>query len=115
MRGAVLGHIDKIISSCYNYLWKVIGRQHMSEIKLPEPDWELRLMMKLAPRAHLEHKRKYPQWALDEELEKYGTHVINRVGLQVTQDLYNIYLEYGLSEQKAINATRDRVLFNIKL
>ena len=115
MRGAVLGHIDKIISSCYNYLWKVIGRQYMSEIKLPEPDWELRLMMKLAPRAHLEHKRKYPQWALDEELEKYGTNVINRVGFQVTQDLYNIYLGYRLSEQKAVNATRDRVLFNIKL
>ena len=115
MRGVVLGHIDKIISSCYNYLWKVIGRQYMSEIKLPEPDWELRLMMKLAPRAHLEHKRKYPQWALDEELEKYGTNVINRVGFQVTQDLYNIYLGYRLSEQKAVNATRDRVLFNIKL
>ena len=115
MRGAVLGHIDKIISSCYNYLWKVIGRQYMSEIKLPEPDWELRLMMKLAPRAHLEHKRKYPQWALDEELDAYGTNVINRVGFQVTQDLYNIYLGYRLSEQKAVNATRDRVLFNIKL
>lgn len=115
MRGAVLGHLDKIISSCYNYLWKVIGRQYMSEIKLPEPDWELRLMMKLAPRAHLEHKRKYPQWALDEELKKYGTNVINRVGFQVTQDLYNIYLGYRLSEQKAVNATRDRVMFNIKL
>lgn len=87
----------------------------MSEIKLPEPDWELRLMMKLAPRAHLEHKRKYPQWALDEELEKYGTNVINRVGFQVTQDLYNIYLGYKLSEQGAVNATRDRVMFNIKL
>jgi hypothetical protein len=52
---------------------------------------------------------------INEELEKYGTNVINRVGFQVTQDLYNIYLGYKLSEQKAVNATRDRVLFNIKL
>lgn len=115
MREEALVHIDRIKSSCYNYMWKVIRRQDMPEIRLPEPDWELRLMMKLAPKAHLEHKRKYPQWALDEELEKYGTHVINRVGFQVTQDLYNCYLECGLSERKAVNTTRDRVLFNIKL
>ena len=86
----------------------------MPKIRLPEVDCNIRLMMVLAYKAHLEHDIKYPQWALDEELEKYGTNVINRVGFQLVQDIYNSYLESGFSEQKAVTATRDGLLFNIK-
>lgn len=86
----------------------------MPKIRLPEVDCNLRLMMVLASKAHLEHDRQYPQWALDEELEKYGTNVINRVGFQLVQDMYNLYLERGFSEQRAVTATRDGLLFNIK-
>lgn len=87
----------------------------MSEIKLPEPDWELRLMMKLAPRAHLEHKRKYPQWALDEELERYDTNVINRVGFNLVREVYNYCREFSLSEEESVESTRNRLLFNKKV
>ena len=84
----------------------------MPKIRLPEVDCNLRLMMVLAYKAHLEHDKKYPQWALDEEKELYGVTVIDRVCAGLVYASYNWCLEEGLTEEQAVEAVRNRILFN---
>ena len=62
-----------------------------------------------------DYKFEYPQWALDEELEKYGTNVIERVGFNLVREVYNYCREFGLSEEESVESTRNRLLFNKKV
>ena len=62
-----------------------------------------------------DYKFEYPQWALDEELEAYGTTVIERVGFNLVREVYNYCREFGLSEEESVESTRNRLLFNKKV
>ena len=56
---------------------------------------------------------KYPQWALGEEKELYGTTVIDRVGAGLAYATYEWCKEdEGLTEEQAVEAVRNRILFN---
>ena len=55
---------------------------------------------------------KYPQWALDEEKELYGTTVIDRVGTGLVYATYEYCINDGLTEGQAVEAVRNRILFN---
>lgn len=59
-----------------------------------------------------EYEIKYPQWALDEEKEMYGVTVIDRVCAGLVYATYNWCLEEGLTEEQAVEAVRNRILFN---
>lgn len=59
-----------------------------------------------------EYDRKYPQWAIDEELKRYGTTVIRRAGKGLVYAVYDYSLNCGLNEKDAVKAVRDRILFN---
>lgn len=59
-----------------------------------------------------EYELKYPQWALDEEKELYGVTVIDRVCEGLVYATYEYCIECGLTEKQAVNAVRDRILFN---
>lgn len=62
-----------------------------------------------------DYKFEYPQWALDEENEAYGTNVIERVGFNLVREVYNYCREFGLSEEESVESTRNRLLFNKKV
>ena len=62
-----------------------------------------------------DYKFVYPQWALDEENEAYGTNVIERVGFNLVREVYNYCREFGLSEEESVESTRNRLLFNKKV
>lgn len=62
-----------------------------------------------------DYKFEYPQWALDEEEEMYGTTVIERVGFNLVREVYNYCREFGLSEDESVESTRNRLLFNKKV
>lgn len=62
-----------------------------------------------------DYKFEYPQWALDEENEAYGTTVIERVGFNLVREVYNYCREFGLSEEESVESTRNRLLFNKKV
>lgn len=62
-----------------------------------------------------DYKFTYPQWALDEENEVYGTNVIERVGFNLVREVYNYCREFGLSEEESVESTRNRLLFNKKV
>lgn len=62
-----------------------------------------------------DYKFEYPQWALDEENEMYGTTVIERVGFNLVREVYNYCREFGLSEEESVESTRNRLLFNKKV
>ena len=62
-----------------------------------------------------DYKFEYPQWALDEENEAYGTTVIERVGFNLVREVYNYCREFGLSEDESVESTRNRLLFNKKV
>lgn len=62
-----------------------------------------------------DYKFEYPQWALDEENEMYGTTVIERVGFNLVREVYNYCREFGLSEEGSVESTRNRLLFNKKV
>lgn len=56
---------------------------------------------------------KYPQWALDEEEELYGITVIDRVCPGLVYAIYEWCKEdEGLTEEQAVEAVRNRILFN---
>lgn len=59
-----------------------------------------------------DYSRKYPQWALEEELKRYGTTVIRRAGKGLVYASYDYCLNCGLKEKEAVQAVRDRILFN---
>lgn len=59
-----------------------------------------------------EYSRKYPQWAIEEELKRYGITVIRRAGKGLVYAVYDYCLNCGLNEKEAVNAVRDRILFN---
>ena len=87
--------------------------------KLPKVDDMTMLMALLCmddeDDAEDDYKFEYPQWALDEELEKYGTNVIERVGFNLVREVYNYCREFGLSEEESVESTRNRLLFNKKV
>ena len=62
-----------------------------------------------------DYKFEYPQWALDEEFDAYGTTVIERVGFNLVREVYNYCREFGLSEEESVESTRNRLLFNKKV
>lgn len=62
-----------------------------------------------------DYEFEYPQWALDEEEELYGTTVIKRTTKGFVQDVYNYCREDGLTEEEAVKAVQDRILFNKRM
>lgn len=86
--------------------------------KLPKVDDMTMLMALLCMEDDDEeddYKFEYPQWALDEENETYGTNVIERVGFNLVREVYNYCREFGLSEEESVESTRNRLLFNKKV
>lgn len=86
--------------------------------KLPKVDDMTMLMALLCMEDDDEeddYKFEYPQWALDEETETYGTNVIERVGFNLVREVYNYCREFGLSEEESVESTRNRLLFNKKV
>lgn len=56
---------------------------------------------------------KYPQWALEEEEELYGVTVVDRVCEGLVYATYELCIEgEGLTEEQAVEAVRNRILFN---
>lgn len=83
--------------------------------KLPKVDDMTMLMALLCMDDEDDYKFEYPQWALDEETEAYGTTVIERVGFNLVREVYNYCREFGLSEEESVESTRNRLLFNKKV
>lgn len=81
--------------------------------KLPKVDEMTTTLAMVFAGDEEDYPLKYPQWALDEEKELYGTTVIDRVGAGLVYATYEWCKEdEGLTEEQAVEAVRNRILFN---